>query len=143
MCFLCFLSQITDFLSLKRFYARWRLFLFSFAYVLFMLFMLVGSFLERYKTSQMPSFTILLPWISLSWCLKKLSITLIKISLLTFHYVLLNVQLSLNCLDNSLFYFLHREFPDALLLYLLQQRYKKLFLSGNLGYIFFGEIWEI
>ena len=33
---------------------------FLFAYVLFMLFMLVRSFFKRYKTSQIPSFTILL-----------------------------------------------------------------------------------
>ena len=45
------------FLPLRRFYGRLRLFLFSFAYVLFML---VKLFRESYKTSPIPSFTILL-----------------------------------------------------------------------------------
>ena len=57
MCFLCILCQISDFLPLRRFYARLRLFLFSFVYVLLVI---VRFFRERYKTSPIPSFTILL-----------------------------------------------------------------------------------
>ena len=72
---LCAFCAFYAFFPLRLFYARWRLFLFSFAYVLFILalrlsfsfayvlfvfFMLVGSFFERYKTSPIPSFTILL-----------------------------------------------------------------------------------
>ena len=48
------------FFLLRRFYAHLRLFLFSFAYVLFMLLMLVRSFFKRYKTPPITSFTILL-----------------------------------------------------------------------------------
>ena len=63
LCFLClrwdclFYLFISDFLPLRRFYARLRLFLFLFAYVLFGL---VRFFYERYKTSPIPSFTRLL-----------------------------------------------------------------------------------
>ena len=49
---LCAFCAFYAFLPLKCFYARLRLFLFLFAYVRFLLFVLVGSFRERYKTSQ-------------------------------------------------------------------------------------------
>lgn len=61
------------------------------------------------------------------------------------YYLILNVHLSLNFHNNSLLYLLQRVFlasvlasqgfPNSLLLYWLQKRYKKLFLSGTLTFL--------
>ena len=67
---MCFLCQTSNFFPLRRFYAHLRMFLFLFAYVLFMVFMLVTFFFERYKTSSIPSFTILLLPL---WLLRQIS----------------------------------------------------------------------
>ena len=54
---LCVFCAFYAFLPHRCFYARLRLFLFLFAYERFVLFVLVVSFCERYKTSPITSFT--------------------------------------------------------------------------------------
>ena len=60
LCALCvFCAKQTTFFLLDVFYARLKLSLFLFAYVRFVLFVLVGSFRYRYKSHPIPSSTIL------------------------------------------------------------------------------------